>query len=34
MGYYPAGHMMYTDKASHEKLKKDLAAFLEKALRK
>jgi carboxypeptidase C (cathepsin A) len=34
MGYYPAGHMMYIDKGSHEKLKKDLAAFLQAVLRK
>jgi carboxypeptidase C (cathepsin A) len=34
MGYYPAGHMMYTDKGSHEKLKKDLATFLQTPLRK
>jgi carboxypeptidase C (cathepsin A) len=34
MGYYPAGHMMYIDKASHEKLKKDLTVFLQGAVPK
>jgi carboxypeptidase C (cathepsin A) len=28
MGYYDAGHMMYVDKTSLHKLRKDLAAFL------
>ncbi|HEY1380855.1 MAG TPA: hypothetical protein VGF55_28900, partial [Gemmataceae bacterium] len=26
-GYYEAGHMMYTHRPSHEKLRRDLAAF-------
>jgi len=26
--YYPAGHMMYIDPASHEKLKNDVASFI------
>jgi carboxypeptidase C (cathepsin A) len=29
MGYYEAGHMMYIHKASHKKLKKDIAAFIQ-----
>jgi carboxypeptidase C (cathepsin A) len=29
--YYEAGHMMYIRKADHEKLKKDIAAFIEGA---
>ena len=32
MGYYEAGHMMYLHKASLEKLKADLAAFMAGAL--
>jgi carboxypeptidase C (cathepsin A) len=32
MGYYDAGHMMYVQRASHHKLKKDLAAFMQSAL--
>ncbi len=32
MGYYEAGHMMYLHKASLEKLKADLAAFMSGAL--
>jgi carboxypeptidase C (cathepsin A) len=32
MGYYDAGHMMYVQRASHHKLKKDLAAFVQGAL--
>jgi carboxypeptidase C (cathepsin A) len=31
---YPAGHMMYIDPASREKLKKDLTQFVQTALRK
>src|SRR5262249_871046 len=31
---YEAGHMMYIHRPSHQKLKKDLAAFYEKALTK
>ena len=31
---YPAGHMMYTDPTSHNKLKKDLSAFYEMVLKK
>jgi carboxypeptidase C (cathepsin A) len=30
--YYEAGHMMYVHKASHEKLRKDVAAFLRAAV--
>ncbi len=30
--YYEAGHMMYIDKASHEKLKKDVMAFMNSAM--
>jgi hypothetical protein len=26
-GYYPAGHMMYIDTASRQKLKKDISNF-------
>jgi len=29
MGYYEAGHMMYIHKASHQKFKKDIAAFIQ-----
>jgi carboxypeptidase C (cathepsin A) len=32
MGYYDAGHMMYIQRASHHKLKRDLAAFVQAAL--
>jgi carboxypeptidase C (cathepsin A) len=32
MGYYDAGHMMYIQRASHHRLKKDLAAFVQAAL--
>ncbi|MBN2207338.1 MAG: peptidase S10 [Candidatus Aminicenantes bacterium] len=31
-GYYEAGHMMYTHKPSHAKLKADIAAFMKSAL--
>jgi carboxypeptidase C (cathepsin A) len=34
MAYYDAGHMMYIDRASHRKLKKDAAAFFAQALGK
>jgi carboxypeptidase C (cathepsin A) len=34
MGYYEAGHMMYVHKPSLQKLKKDLAAFVQGALRR
>jgi carboxypeptidase C (cathepsin A) len=33
MGYYDAGHMMYTRKADRQKLRKDLGAFLRDALK-
>jgi carboxypeptidase C (cathepsin A) len=33
MGYYDAGHMMYTRKADRRKLRKDLGAFLGNALK-
>jgi carboxypeptidase C (cathepsin A) len=33
MGYYDAGHMMYTRKADREKLRKDLGAFVRDALK-
>ena len=33
LGYYGAGHMMYTRKADREKLRKDLGAFLHDALK-
>jgi carboxypeptidase C (cathepsin A) len=33
MGYYDAGHMMYVHRPSHQKLKRDLAAFIQAALR-
>ena len=29
MGYYEAGHKMYIHRASHEKFKKDIAAFIQ-----
>jgi carboxypeptidase C (cathepsin A) len=32
MAYYEAGHMMYIDKASHRKLRKDIGDFLGKSL--
>jgi carboxypeptidase C (cathepsin A) len=32
MTYYEAGHMMYIDKASHAKLKKDIAEFIRATL--
>jgi carboxypeptidase C (cathepsin A) len=34
MAYYEAGHMMYIHKASHQKLKSDVAAFLQSAVAK
>jgi carboxypeptidase C (cathepsin A) len=34
MGFYEAGHMMYTRPSEHAKLKKDLAAFFQSALPK
>jgi carboxypeptidase C (cathepsin A) len=33
MAYYEAGHMMYTHKPSRQKLKKDLAGFIQTTLR-
>jgi carboxypeptidase C (cathepsin A) len=33
MGYYEAGHMMYVHRPSHQKLKRDLAAFYQAVLR-
>jgi carboxypeptidase C (cathepsin A) len=33
MSYYDAGHMMYVHRPSHQKLKRDLAAFYQAALR-
>jgi carboxypeptidase C (cathepsin A) len=30
--YYEAGHMMYIRKADHEKFKKDVARFMERAM--
>ncbi len=32
MGYYDAGHMMYIDKSSLRKLRKDLAEFYQAKL--
>jgi carboxypeptidase C (cathepsin A) len=32
-GYYEAGHMMYVHEPSMEKLRKDVEAFYEKALK-
>jgi hypothetical protein len=34
MGFYEAGHMMYLQKASLEKLRSDLAGFIKSALPK
>jgi carboxypeptidase C (cathepsin A) len=33
-GTYNAGHMVYIDRAEHDKMKKDLVDFMEKCLPK
>ena len=32
--YYEAGHMVYIDRAEHDKMKKDLFEFMDKCLSK